>query len=156
MKCPFCSAGDSKVIDSRPGADNSTIRRRRLCQKCGKRFTTYESFEAFPVTVIKKDGSREQFDKSKVFASILRACAKRNITRTQMDLVTQKIEQEICSSINREVSSTYIGELVLEELKNLDEVAYVRFASVYREFEDVLDFVRELEKLNKKPKQTSV
>jgi len=156
MKCPFCSNGDSKVIDSRPGTDNSTIRRRRLCQKCGKRFTTYESFEVSPVTVIKKDGSREQFNKNKVFASILRACAKRHITRAQMDFVTQKIEQEISSSIHREVSSTYIGELVLEELKNLDEVAYVRFASVYREFEDVLDFVRELEKLNKKPKHPSV
>ncbi len=155
MKCPFCSYGDSKVIDSRPGTDNTTIRRRRLCPKCGKRFTTYESFEVSPVTVIKKDGSREQFSRNKVFASILRACAKRNITRDQMDIVSKKIEQEISSSIQREVSSTYIGELVLEELKNLDEVAYVRFASVYREFEDVLDFVRELERLNKKAKPLS-
>ncbi|MBE6648245.1 MAG: transcriptional repressor NrdR [Ruminococcaceae bacterium] len=147
MKCPFCSYDESKVIDSRPGADNTTIRRRRLCPKCGKRFTTYESFEISPVTVIKKDGSREQFDKNKVFASILRACAKRHVTRIQIENISKKIEQEIGSSLQREVTSTYIGELVMEELRSLDEVAYVRFASVYREFEDVSDFMRELERL---------
>jgi len=147
MKCPFCSYDESKVIDSRPGADNTTIRRRRLCPKCGKRFTTYESFEISPVTVIKKDGSREQFDKNKVFASILRACAKRHVTRIQIEIISKKIEQEIGSSLQREVTSTYIGELVMEELRSLDEVAYVRFASVYREFEDVSDFMRELERL---------
>ena len=147
MKCPFCSYDESKVIDSRPGTDNSTIRRRRLCPKCGKRFTTYESFEISPVTVIKKDGSREQFDKNKIFASILRACAKRHVTRIQIESISKKIEQEIGSSLQREVTSTYIGELVMEELRSLDEVAYVRFASVYREFEDVSDFMRELERL---------
>ncbi len=150
MKCPYCAYDDSKVIDSRPGTDNTTIRRRRLCPKCGKRFTTYESFEISPVTVIKKDGTREQFNRNKVFASVLNACAKRNVTRAQMDLVAKRIEQEISSSIQREVTSTYIGELVLEELKSLDQVAYVRFASVYREFEDVNDFVKELERLNRK------
>ncbi len=147
MKCPFCSYFDSKVIDSRPGTDNATIRRRRLCPKCGKRFTTYESFEMSPLTVLKKDGSREQFDRNKVFGSILRACAKRKITRDQIEFITKKIEQEISGTIQREVTSTYIGELVMNELKDLDEVAYVRFASVYREFNDVSDFMKELEKL---------
>lgn len=148
MKCPFCSYFDSKVIDSRPGTDNATIRRRRICPKCGKRFTTYECFEISPLTVLKKDGSREQFDRNKVFGSILRACAKRQITREQMDRIARKIEQEISSSIQREVTSTYIGEIVMEELRDLDEVAYVRFASVYREFKDVSDFMKELEKLS--------
>ena len=148
MKCPYCSHIDSKVIDSRPGTDNSTIRRRRLCPKCGKRFTTYEAFEMSPVTVLKKDGSREQFDRNKIFASILRACAKRNVTRSEMESIAKKIEQDICSSIQREIPSKLIGELVMEELRKLDEVAYVRFASVYREFEDVSDFMKELEKLN--------
>ena len=152
MKCPFCSHDDSKVIDSRPGTDNTTIRRRRLCPKCGKRFTTYEAFEISPVTVIKKDGSREQFDRNKVFASILRACAKRNVTRSQIDFITKHIEQEISSYIQREIPSKLIGELVMDELRKLDEVAYVRFASVYREFEDVSDFMRELEKLSQKNK----
>jgi transcriptional repressor NrdR len=147
MKCPFCSYFDSKVIDSRPGTDNATIRRRRLCPKCGKRFTTYESFEISPLTVLKKDGTREQFDRNKVFGSILRACAKRKITREQIEVITKKIEQEISGTIQREVTSTYIGELVMNELKDLDEVAYVRFASVYREFNDVSDFMKELEKL---------
>lgn len=147
MKCPFCSYDDSKVIDSRPGGDNTIIRRRRLCPKCGKRFTTYESFEISPVTVVKKDGSREQFDRNKVLGSILRACDKRHVTRAQMEGVAKKIEQEISSSIQREVTSVYIGELVMDELKEIDEVAYVRFASVYRQFRDVSDFMKELEKL---------
>ncbi len=151
MKCPFCSYVDSKVIDSRPGADNTTIRRRRLCPNCGKRFTTYESFEVSPLTVLKKDGSREQFDRNKVFGSILRACAKRRITREQMEQIAKKIEQEVSSTIQKEITSTFIGELVLEELRALDEVAYVRFASVYREFEDISDFMNELEKLSAKP-----
>jgi transcriptional repressor NrdR len=150
MRCPFCSYDDSKVIDSRPGGDNTIIRRRRLCPKCGKRFTTYESFEISPVTVVKKDGSREQFDRNKVLGSILRACDKRHLTRAQMENVAKKIEQEVSSSIQREVSSTYIGELVMEELRHLDEVAYVRFASVYKRFTDITDFMGELEKLSSK------
>lgn len=150
MKCPFCSYSDSKVIDSRSGNDNTTIRRRRLCPNCGKRFTTYEAFEVSPLTVLKKDGSREQFDRNKVFGSILRACAKRRITREQMEQIAKKIEQEISATVQKEITSTYIGELVMEELRQLDEVAYVRFASVYREFEDVSDFMRELDKLSPK------
>ncbi len=149
MRCPFCSYDDSKVIDSRPGGDNTIIRRRRLCPKCGKRFTTYESFEVSPVTVVKKDGSREQFDRNKVLRSILHACDKRHVTRNQMENVAKKIEQEISSSIQREVSSTYIGELVMDELKELDEVAYIRFASVYRQFKDISDFMSELQRLMK-------
>lgn len=147
MKCPFCSSPDSRVIDSRTINDGSTVRRRRECSSCEKRFTTYEKIEEIPLMVIKKDGSREVFDNTKLMAGIMKACEKRPISMDTMQTVTDEIEKELRNTLEMEVTSQAIGQLVMEKLKAIDQVAYVRFASVYREFKDVNDFVQELEKL---------
>jgi transcriptional repressor NrdR len=147
MKCPSCAHHDSKVIDSRPSADNSSIRRRRECQNCQRRFTTYETIETVPIIVIKKDKSRESFDRNKIFNSIIRACDKRQVTRNQMEAIVNEIESSLQNALQSEVSSAVIGEMVMNRLKNLDEVAYVRFASVYRQFKDINDFMDELKKM---------
>lgn len=147
MKCPSCSHSESKVIDSRPSADNSSIRRRRECLSCQRRFTTYETIETVPIIVIKKDKSRESFDRNKIFNSVIRACDKRQVTRSQMETVVNEIESTLQNSLQSEVQSSIIGEMVMNRLKNLDEVAYVRFASVYRQFKDINDFMDELKKM---------
>lgn len=147
MKCPFCGYSDTRVIDSRPTDDYSKIRRRRECTSCEKRFTTYEVVETVPLMVVKKDGSRELFDREKLQNSLLRACEKRSVAFDTIDEVVDNIEQELLNSMEREVSSTHIGDLAMEELKKLDEVAYVRFASVYRQFKDLNTFRAELEAL---------
>ena len=147
MKCPACGHLESKVIDSRPSADGKSIRRRRECLECGKRFTTYENIETLPLIVIKKDLSRETFDRNKILNSIIRACDKRQVTLSQMDAVVNEIESELQNSLQNEIPSTKIGEMVMEKLKDLDEVAYVRFASVYRQFKDIGAFMDELLKL---------
>lgn len=147
MKCPACAYTDSKVIDSRPSADGSTIRRRRECQECGKRFTTYEIIETVPLVVVKKDKSRETFDRNKILGSIIRACDKRQVTRQQMENAVSEIESYLQNTLQSEISSALIGQLVMEKLKALDEVAYIRFASVYRQFKDINDFMAELQKL---------
>ena len=153
MKCPFCNADDTKVIDSRPADDNSSIRRRRQCERCGKRFTTYEKLETMPLMVIKKDNSREVYDRSKIEAGILHSCHKRPVSTQQIEAMVDEIENQIFNMEEKEVATTVIGELVMNRLKDLDEVAYVRFASVYREFKDVNTFMEELGKLLKKDKK---
>ena len=147
MKCPYCNAADTKVIDSRPADDNSSIRRRRQCENCGKRFTTYEKLETMPLMVIKKDNSREAYDRSKIEAGILHSCHKRTVSTQQINAMINEIENRLFSMEEREIPTSLIGEMVMEKLKNLDEVAYVRFASVYREFKDVNTFMEELRKL---------
>lgn len=147
MKCPFCSFEESKVIDSRPTDENEKIRRRRECMSCGKRFTTYEIIESVPIIVVKKDKSRQAFDRVKLFNGMLRACEKRPVSIEQIDKVVSEIEAELQNSLDREVTSVHIGELVMDKLKGLDEVAYVRFASVYRQFKDINTFMDELAKL---------
>lgn len=150
MKCPFCSHQESKVIDSRPTEDN-TIRRRRECIKCKGRFTTYEKIESSPIMVIKKDATRQAFDRDKIINGMIKSCEKRPVSREDIENAVDRIEKKIQNTMKKEVSSREIGEMVMEELKNLDEVSYVRFASVYREFKDLQSFVDELEKiLNKK------
>lgn len=150
VKCPYCSEDDTKVIDSRPADDNSSIRRRRQCEKCGKRFTTYEKLETMPLMVIKKDNSREVYDRSKIEAGILRSCHKRPVSSQQINAMVDEIENWIFNLEEKEVETSAIGEKVMERLKDMDEVAYVRFASVYREFKDVNTFMEELGKLLKK------
>lgn len=145
MKCPYCGYAESKVIDSRPNEES--IRRRRECLSCQKRFTTYEFVEHLPLVVIKKDGSRQSFDKVKLINGMVRACEKRPVSLSEIEKFADEIEQEAQNSLEREVPTSYIGELVMERLKNLDEVAYVRFASVYRQFKDINTFVDELNKL---------
>ncbi|HAN21504.1 MAG: transcriptional regulator NrdR [Clostridiales bacterium GWF2_36_10] len=147
MKCPSCSHSESKVIDSRPSSENSSIRRRRECLNCQKRFTTYETIETVPIIVIKKDKSRESFDRNKIFNSIIRACDKRQITRSQMETIVDEIEAALQNALQNEVSTAIIGEMVMKKLKVIDEVAYVRFASVYRQFRDIGDFMDELKNL---------
>ena len=147
MKCPFCGYEESKVIDSRPTDEGQRIRRRRECLKCGKRFTTYELIESLPIIVIKKDKSRETFDRNKLMTGLLRACEKRPVSVDTLDNMIDEIEVIIQNSLDREVSSVRIGELVMEKLKKIDEVAYVRFASVYRQFKDINTFMAELNKL---------
>lgn len=147
MKCPFCSKDGTRVIDSRPADDNSSIRRRRLCDSCGKRFTTYEKMETIPIIVIKKDNNRETYDHSKVEKGILRACHKRPIALKEINALIDDIEMEIFNREEREVASSVIGEIIMDKLKDLDSVAYVRFASVYREFKDVNTFMDELKKI---------
>ena len=147
MKCPFCSQENTRVIDSRPAEDNSSIRRRRLCDSCGKRFTTYEKIETIPIIVIKKDNNREPYDRSKIVDGILRACHKRPVPLKDINSVIDTIESEIFNREEREISSSVIGEMVMDKLKDLDSVAYVRFASVYREFKDVNTFLSELKKM---------
>jgi len=147
MKCPFCNAEDTKVIDSRPADDNASIRRRRQCEICGKRFTTYEKLETLPLMVIKKDETREPYDRSKIEAGIVTSCHKRPISVEQISRLIDEIENEVFSLGDKEVPTSVIGEKVMEKLKALDEVAYVRFASVYREFKDVKTFMDEIGKL---------
>ena len=147
MKCPFCGDDNTRVIDSRPADDNQAIRRRRQCDECGKRFTTYEKVETIPLIVIKKDLNREQYDRSKVETGILRACHKRPVSAEQITELVNKVETEIFNSEEREIDSSVIGEKVMYYLKDLDQVAYVRFASIYREFKDVNTFMDELKKM---------
>ena len=147
MKCPFCGFEESKVIDSRPTDEGERIRRRRECISCGKRFTTYEIIETVPIVVVKKDKSREVFDRNKLFNSMLKACEKRPVSLAALETAALDIEQILQNSLEREVSTGQIGELVMERLKPLDEVAYVRFASVYRQFKDINSFMRELNKI---------
>ena len=147
MKCPFCGYEESKVIDSRPTDDGFVIRRRRECIDCSKRYTTYERVEEVSIIVIKKDGTRESFNRTKIINGLIRACEKRPVTMEQMENVANKIEQELINMMEREVPSKKIGELLMKELKTIDEVAYVRFASVYRQFKDLNSFVFELTKL---------
>lgn len=150
MKCPFCQAQDTKVIDSRPADDNSSIKRRRQCESCNKRFTTYEKLETIPLMVIKKDESRENFDRSKIEAGIIQSCHKRPVSTAEIKETVDDIENQIYAMEVSEIPTKAIGELVMERLKELDEVAYVRFASVYREFKDVSTFMDEITKLLKK------
>ncbi len=150
MKCPYCNEDDTKVIDSRPADDNCSIRRRRQCERCGKRFTTYEKLETMPLMVIKKDNSRETYDRSKIESGVIRSCHKRPVSTQEIDSMIDDIENRIFNMEEKEVATSVIGELVMESLKDLDEVAYVRFASVYREFKDVNTFMEELSKLLKK------
>jgi len=150
VKCPYCSCDDTRVIDSRPAEDNSCIRRRRQCEQCGKRFTTYEKLETMPLMVIKKDDSRETFDRSKIESGVLRSCHKRPVSTQQIESMIDEIENQIFNLGQKEVPASTIGEMVMEHLKGLDEVAYVRFASVYREFKDVNTFMEEIAKLLKK------
>ena len=147
MKCPFCSSDNTRVIDSRPADDNTSIRRRRQCDACHKRFTTYEKVETIPLIVIKKDNNREQFDRSKIAAGILRACHKRPISVNEINKMVDDIETEIFNREEKEIPSTVIGEIVMDKLKDLEAVAYVRFASVYREFKDINTFMYELKKI---------
>ena len=149
MKCPFCNQDDTRVVDSRPVDDNSSIRRRRMCDACGKRFTTYERVETIPLIVIKKDQNREQYDRRKIENGVIRACYKRPVSTQQITKLVDQVENQVFGRDEREVSSEVIGELVMDQLKNLDPVAYVRFASVYREFKDVNTFMDELKKLLK-------
>ena len=147
MRCPYCGYLESKVIDSRPAEEGATIRRRRECLSCGKRFTTYEIMERLPLIVVKRDGSRQTFDKIKIMNGMLRACEKRPVSVEALEKIADDIEQELQNSLEREVSTTEIGEMVMARLKDVDEVAYVRFASVYRQFKDVNTFLEELQKL---------
>jgi len=147
MKCPFCAHLESKVVDSRPADEGSSIRRRRECLACHKRFTTYETMESLPLMVIKKDGSRQSFDRTKVMAGLIRACEKRPVSYNDMENMVNEIEQVLQNKMEREINSSEIGELVMERLKKTDEVAYVRFASVYRQFKDINTFMNELSKL---------
>ncbi|MDY3240343.1 MAG: transcriptional regulator NrdR [Anaerovoracaceae bacterium] len=147
MKCPFCDNPDTRVIDSRPTEEGHAIRRRRGCDKCNKRFTTYEKVEETILMVVKKDGKREAFDRSKLLRGIARACEKRPVTMAAMEAMVDEIERILGSTMDKEVASDRIGELVMDQLKKVDEVAYVRFASVYRQFTDVNTFVKEIEKL---------
>ena len=147
MKCPFCDKPDTKVIDSRPTDDGRAIRRRRECEGCGKRFTTYEKVEEILFMVVKRDGSRESFDRNKVLNGIMRACEKRPVSMSQMENIVDDVERSLNNTMEKEVPSTAIGEVIMDRLKDLDEVAYVRFASVYRDFKDVNTFVAEVEKL---------
>lgn len=149
MKCPYCGYEESKVIDSRPADEGERIRRRRECLKCGKRFTTHEVIETVPIIVVKRDKSREVFDRNKLTAGLLRACEKRPVSINQIEKMVDNIESQLQQSLDREVTSMQIGELTMEELKNVDEVAYVRFASVYRQFKDINTFMDELNKLLK-------
>lgn len=147
MKCPYCSSENTRVIDSRPADDNNSIRRRRMCDDCGKRFTTYEKVETIPLIIIKKDNNREQYDRSKIEGGVLRALHKRPVSMDQITKLIDDVEVELFNREEKEVQSTVIGELLMDKLKDLDQVAYVRFASVYREFKDVNTFMNELKKM---------
>lgn len=147
MRCPFCGFEESKVIDSRPTDENERIRRRRECLQCSKRFTTYETIEDVPIIVIKKDKSREVFDRNKILKGMLRACEKRSVTISELETAISEIEATLQSAIDREVTSVRIGELIMEKLKQIDEVAYIRFASVYKEFDSLEAFRDEISKM---------
>lgn len=149
MKCPFCGHDNTRVIDSRPAEENNAIRRRRACDECNKRFTTYEKIETIPLIIIKKDNNREVYDRSKIEAGVLRACHKRPVSVEQINQLVDSVEVEIFNREEKEISSQEIGELVMDKIKNLDAVAYVRFASVYREFKDINTFMDELKKVLK-------
>lgn len=150
MRCPYCENIDTKVVDSRPTDEGRAIRRRRLCEACGKRFTTYEKLEENIIMVIKKNGQRESFDRNKILNGIVKACEKRPVSMATMEGIVDNIERGLNNMMEKEVDSTFIGELIMDELKKVDDVAYVRFASVYREFKDADTFIKELEKLLKK------
>ncbi len=147
MKCPFCGFLESKVIDSRPADESTSIRRRRECLACKKRFTTYETIESLPLVVMKRDGSRQTFDKAKLINGMVRACDKRKIPLPVLEQIADEIEQELQGALDREVTTEEVGEMVMRRLKNVDEVAYLRFASVYRQFKDIDTFMQELTKL---------
>ena len=147
MKCPFCGFLESKVIDSRPAEEGSTIRRRRECLACQKRFTTYEIIEHLPLVVVKRDGSRQTFDRVKLINGMVRACEKRPVSLAQLEKIADEIEQELQSALEREISTVDIGEMVMRRMKEVDEVAYVRFASVYRQFTDINTFMNEIKQL---------
>ncbi|MBV7271914.1 transcriptional regulator NrdR [Clostridium thailandense] len=147
MKCPYCGYGESKVVDSRSAEDDISIRRRRECLKCNKRYTTYEKVENIPILVIKKNMNREYFDRAKIVSGLIKACQKRPVSRQQIESIADEIEKKINNKMLTEVSSEYIGEMIMEALKSLDEVAYVRFASVYRQFKDINTFMSEIKNL---------
>lgn len=147
MRCPFCANPESKVIDSRPADEGASIRRRRECLACHKRFTTYEMMESLPLMVVKKDGSRQSFDRNKVLSGLIRACEKRPVSFETLEGIVTEVEQSLQNELEREISSAEIGELVMDKLKRVDQVAYVRFASVYRQFKDIDTFMAELNKL---------
>nr|WP_288722915.1 transcriptional regulator NrdR [uncultured Sellimonas sp.] len=155
MKCPYCNHPDTRVVDSRPAEDGSSIRRRRSCDACGKRFTTYEKVETIPLIVIKKDNNREQYDRGKIEKGILQACYKRPVSADKIRKTVEQVETDIFNREEKEISSSIIGEIVMHKLKDLDEVAYVRFASVYREFKDVNTFMDELKNILDKKGQES-
>jgi transcriptional repressor NrdR len=150
VRCPFCGYSDSKVVDSRPADDSNSIRRRRECLECGKRFTTYEKIEEVPLMVVKKSGQREVFNPNKILVGMIKACEKRPIAMDKLEAVVRDIEKELLNTMEREVTTKYIGELVMERLRKIDPVAYVRFASVYREFKDIDTFMEELQALLRK------
>ena len=147
MRCPYCAYPESKVIDSRPTDEGSSIRRRRECLSCGKRFTTYETVESVPLVVVKKDGSRQSFDRQKILNGLVKACEKRPVSLEVLEKTVAEIEQRLLNSMDREIPSDRVGELVMDALKEIDQVAYVRFASVYRQFKDIDSFMAELNKL---------
>ena len=147
MRCPYCNFPESKVIDSRPTDESNSIRRRRECLSCGKRFTTYETVESVPLVVVKKDGSRQAFDRNKILNGLVKACEKRPVSMEVLEKTVSEIEQKLLNSMDREVPSERVGELVMDALKEVDQVAYVRFASVYRQFKDIDSFMAELNKL---------
>lgn len=147
MRCPYCGFSESKVIDSRPTDESNSIHRRRECLSCGKRFTTYETVESVPLVVVKKDGSRQSFDRSKILGGLIKACEKRPVPLETLEKAVTDIEQKLLGSMEREIPSERVGELVMEQLKTIDQVAYVRFASVYRQFQDIDSFMAELNKL---------
>ena len=147
MKCPYCGYSESKVIDSRPADEGSSIRRRRECLSCAKRFTTYETVESLPMVVVKKDGSRQSFERGKVLSGMIRACEKRPVPLAELEKIASEIEQDLQNSMEREISTADIGEKVMDRLRSVDQVAYVRFASVYRQFKDIDTFMTELNKL---------
>ncbi len=156
MRCPYCNFPESKVIDSRPTDESNSIRRRRECLSCGKRFTTYETVESVPLVVVKKDGSRQAFDRNKILNGLVKACEKRPVSMEVLEKTVSEIEQKLLNSMDREVPSERVGELVMDALKEVDQVAYVRFASVYRQFKDVQSFMEELQQLldtQKKPEE---
>lgn len=155
MKCPYCGKDNMRVIDSRPAEESNSIRRRRQCDACGKRFTTYEKIETIPLVVIKKDNNREPYDRSKIEAGILRACHKRPVSVDQITTLVNEVENRVFNMEEKEIPSHRIGELLMDRLKNLDQVAYVRFASVYREFKDVNTFMNELKKILDHDEQSS-
>ena len=147
MRCPYCTHPESKVVDSRPSDEGASIRRRRECLECHKRFTTYEIIESLPLVIIKKDGSRQSFDRSKILTSMLKACEKRSVPVAVLEQIASEVEQTLQNEMDREIPSTRVGQLVMEKLKGVDEVAYVRFASVYRQFKDINTFMEELTRL---------
>lgn len=147
MKCPYCSSVNIKVIDSRPSEENNSIRRRRQCEQCERRFTTYENIENVPLIVIKKDETREPYSREKILSGLLRSCHKRPVSMVEIDKIINDIENTLYNTMKKEIESSYIGELVMEKLKSVDEVAYVRFASIYREFRDINTFMDELKKI---------